>query len=43
VERWLGHPIETFSRPMRGPEDKRDTLRAHVLALDAVSSETDAA
>jgi hypothetical protein len=43
VERWLGQPIETFSRPMRGPDDTRETVRSHVLALDTASYGTNPA
>ncbi len=43
VERWLGQPMETFSRPMRAPDAARDTVRAHVLALDAESYGNNAA
>jgi hypothetical protein len=42
VERWLGQPIETFSRPGQEPCDARDSVKAHVLALDAASYETGA-
>jgi hypothetical protein len=42
VERWLGQPIETFSRPGQGHGDMRDTVKAHVLALDAESYSTSA-
>lgn len=37
VERWLGQPIETFSRPGEGPWGMRESIKAHVLALDAES------
>jgi hypothetical protein len=41
VERWLGQPIETFSKP--GPEpNERDSIMAHVLALDTASNGTSA-
>lgn len=43
VERWLGQPIETFSRPAREPGEMRDLVRAHVLALDAASYGSNAA
>jgi hypothetical protein len=37
VERWLGQTIETFAKPDQGPNDMRDSIRAHVLALDTAS------
>jgi hypothetical protein len=40
VERWLGQPIETFASPDPGPCDRRDSLRAHVLALDTAADDT---
>jgi hypothetical protein len=40
VERWLGQPIETFASPDPGPRDRRDSLRAHVLALDTAPDDT---
>jgi hypothetical protein len=43
IERWLGQPIETFSRLSRKPGDMRDSVRAHVLALDAAGFGTRAA
>jgi hypothetical protein len=43
VERWLGQPIEVFARPLQERCDASDTVRAHVLALDAVPEDTGAA
>lgn len=43
VERWLGQPIETFARADQGPNDMRDSIKAHVLALDAASYDASAA
>jgi hypothetical protein len=40
VERWLGQPIETFSRPGPEPCEGRDLVKAHVLELDAASHGT---
>src|SRR4030088_2508135 len=37
VARWLGQPIELFASPAQEPGDARDSLRAHVMALDAAS------
>jgi hypothetical protein len=34
VERWLGQPVETFAKLDRGPAEPRDSVIAHVLALD---------
>jgi hypothetical protein len=43
VERWLGQPIETFSRPAEEPgNDGRDTVKAYVLELGAASYGTSA-
>jgi hypothetical protein len=44
VERWLGQPIATFAKPGQEPEpcDPRDAIKAHVLALDAVPTDTGA-
>jgi hypothetical protein len=42
VERWLGQTIETFARLDQGPGEMRDSLRAHVLALDAAPYGTSA-
>jgi hypothetical protein len=42
VERWLGQPIEVFARPPQERCDASDTVRAHVLALDAVPEDTSA-
>jgi hypothetical protein len=42
VERWLGQPIETFTKPGPEPADARDALKAHVLALDTASDDTGA-
>ena len=41
VERWLGQPIETFSKPGPEPGD-RNSIKAHVLALDTASNDTSA-
>jgi hypothetical protein len=41
VERWLGQPIETFSKPGPEPSD-RDSIQAHVLALDTAPNDTSA-
>ena len=40
VERWLGQPIEMFAKPGLGQWDGSDTVKAHVLALDAASDVT---
>jgi hypothetical protein len=40
VERWLGQPIDTFSRPKQERSEASDSVRAHVLALDAVPDDT---
>jgi hypothetical protein len=42
VERWLGQPIETFTKPGLEPCDGRDAVKAHVLALDGASYGTNA-
>jgi hypothetical protein len=34
VERWLGQPMEIFAKPDQERRDGRDSVRAHVLALD---------
>ena len=40
VERWLGQPIDTFSRPSQERSEASDSVRAHVLALDAIPDDT---
>ena len=40
VERWLGQPVATFAKPGQEPCHPRDALKAHVLALDTVASDT---
>jgi hypothetical protein len=43
VERWLGQPIETFSKPgQESGDDGRDSVKAYVLELDAESHGTSA-
>jgi hypothetical protein len=42
IERWLGQPIEIFARPTQERRAAIDTVRAHVLALDAVCEGTGA-
>jgi hypothetical protein len=42
VERWLGQPIATFAKPDQEPCDRRDAIKAHVLALDSASYDTSA-
>src|SRR5882757_6168309 len=37
VERWLGQRIEIFTKPDQEQSNARDSVRAHVLALDAAS------
>ncbi len=43
VERWLGQPIEMFAKPGQEQGDGRDSVKKHVLALDAASYGTSAA
>jgi len=34
IERWLGQPVEILAKPDQERRDGRDSVRAHVLALD---------
>jgi hypothetical protein len=40
VERWLGQPIETFTKPGPEPSNSRDSVKAHVLALATARHDT---
>jgi len=42
VETWLGQPIEVFGKPEPEVSEGSDSVRAHVLALDAALPDSDA-